>query len=133
MMTGIVIASVGLRKIDLVNEGLNALRKKRSKGKNLRDLDQLRQQPDTTGKKLSISKSYKLVAYLLFVTNLFLISAITPEFSPLGDEVGFLLSVGLWIVAGLFYTGLIVSLFRTSKSLAVVLLVTWAAIVLRAV
>ena len=28
VMTGIVIASVGLRKIDLVNEGLNALKKK---------------------------------------------------------------------------------------------------------
>jgi hypothetical protein len=63
----------------LINERLDALGKKRPKPKDS-DLDQLWRQSDTVGKKIRILKSYKVVASLLFVTNLFLISAIIPEF-----------------------------------------------------
>lgn len=133
-MTGLVIVNVGLKRTVLVNERLKALRKRRPQGKRLRDPDQLGRQPDTIGKRIPIVKSYKIVAFFLFVTNLFLVSAITPNFSgSFGDEVGSLVSGGLHIIATLFYTGLILALFRSSKSLAVVVLVTWAAIILRAV
>ncbi|MGH7848376.1 MAG: hypothetical protein ACREQW_24825 [Candidatus Binatia bacterium] len=132
-MTGLVLVNIGLRKTDVVNRRLTALTKDSLKNKQRRDLDQLGQPPDNIGKKIPIPKSYKIVASLLFVTNLFLISTLAPKFSSLGGEVGFVLSGGVRILAALFYTWLILSVFRTTNSLAVVLMVTWGAIVLRAV
>jgi|RhiMetStandDraft_4_1073278.scaffolds.fasta_scaffold257553_1 hypothetical protein len=133
-MTGLLIVNVSLRRTVLLNERLNALRKRNPKGKRFRDPDQLGRQADTIGEKIPIVKSYKIFAFFLFVTNLFIVSAIIPNFSgSFGSEVGSLVSGGLRIVVTLFYTGLILALFRSAKSLAVVVLVTWAVIILRAV
>ena len=118
-MTGIVVSSVGVRKNDLLNARLAALMKIGTKGES-----------DTLDGNLLIPKSFKIVAFLYFVTSVYLVSSIIPNFDSLGDEIGFLVSTALGVVGALFFTGLILSVFRTSKSLVVVLLVTWAAILI---
>ena len=133
-MTGLVIVNVSLRRTALLNERLNVLRTRRPKGRDFRTSDQLGRQTDTIGEKIPIVKSYKIVAFFLFVTNLFIVSAIIPNFrDSFGGEVGSLVSGGLRIVVTFLYTGVFLALFRSVKSLAVVVLVTWAAIILRAV
>ena len=67
--TGLVIVNVSLRRTALLNEGLNVLRKRRPKGRDFRTPDQLGRQTDTIGEKIPIVKSYKIVAFFLFVTN----------------------------------------------------------------
>ena len=68
-MTGLLIVNVSLRRTVLLNERLNALRKRNPKGKRFRDPDQLGRQTDTIGEKIPIVKSYKIFAFFLFVTN----------------------------------------------------------------
>jgi hypothetical protein len=129
-MIGIVITIASLRKIDLLTARFTALIRKRTKFKTVAGSEKLRRQFEPHGKKLPIRFSYKVVAFLFFGTSVYVVSGIIPKFSSLGDEIGFLASAALGIVGALFYTGLILSVFRTSMSLAVVLLIPWAAIVL---
>jgi len=134
VLIGLALANVGAKKSNSVNRRLVALRKERRKDESRLHADYLRGRPETDRQKIPVGRSYKLLAGFLFVTNLFLISAIIPDFSGgFGREVGSFFSGGLRIVATLFYTALILVLFRSAKSVAVIVLVTWAAIILAAV
>jgi hypothetical protein len=49
------------------------------------------------------------------------------------SEIGFVVETLLGIMATFFYTGVILSFFRTGGLLTLVLLATWAAIIMKAV
>lgn len=78
-------------------------------------------------------KSYKVAANIFFVTNFILIGSFIPKFyNSLSDEVGFVVSGLLMFAITTFYTAIILSLFRTTVGVALVIITTWAGLWMKA-
>src|ERR1700704_2415297 len=81
VLIGLAVANVGAKKSNSVKGRLIALRKERRKDERRLHGDSLRGRPENNREKIRVGRSYKLLAGLLFVTNLFFISAIIPDLS----------------------------------------------------
>lgn len=113
-MTGLICLNIGIKK--------NQKNEKVLKGK-----------LDSNEKSLR-SKAFKITVILIYLSNLFLISSILPNFQNLlGDNFGFIVSALIGFTVTIFYTGIILSFFQTIPSLIIVGIITWSTILLRVI
>ena len=112
---GVIIVHVALKRI----ERERTSREPKRRGSRARVAEDQRRRVAT--------RSERVLATILFVTNLLVVSWVIPDArGHLGHDLGSLFR----IVAALFFTGFTVSLFPTVRSLGVVVVATWAALFL---
>lgn len=79
------------------------------------------------------NKSYEIVAKIIFFTNLILLLYLKAIFSiSFGDELSSIISFVLVFIISALYTTFILTYFRTTVAVALVIAITWAGLIVQA-